>query len=105
MHLNSGYQKDAAGLARRFVEVFGEYEVVVGPSSSCVGAVRDLYPKLLGVADPVLSRTYELSELLVGVLGVEDVGARFPHRVAYHPTCHSLGSRGSATPRCACSSG
>ena len=36
------------------------------------------------------ARTYELSELLVDVLGVTDVGAYYPHRVTYHPTCHSL---------------
>ena len=41
-------------------------------------------------ATGVAARTYELSELLVDVLGVEDVGAYFPHRVTYHPTCHSL---------------
>jgi len=90
MHLNSGYTRDAAGMARRFVETFGDYDVVVAPSSSCVGAVRELYPKLLGLSHPVLERTLELSELLVHRLGVEDVGASFPHRVAYHPTCHSL---------------
>jgi L-lactate dehydrogenase complex protein LldE len=90
MHLNSGYHRDAAGLARRFVETFGDYEVVVAPSSSCVGAVRGLYPELLGMSDPVLERTMELSEFLVHRLGIEDVGASFPHRVAYHPTCHSL---------------
>ena len=38
----------------------------------------------------VASRTYELSEFLVDVLGVDDVGAYYPHRVTYHPTCHSL---------------
>jgi len=38
----------------------------------------------------VAARTHELSQLLVDVLGVEDVGAVFPHRVTYHPTCHSL---------------
>jgi len=90
MHLNSGYQDDAARLARRFVDVFGEYELVVAPSSSCVGAVRELYPQLLGVSHPVLERVFELSELLVHHLGVDDVGASFPHRVTYHPTCHSL---------------
>jgi L-lactate dehydrogenase complex protein LldE len=41
-------------------------------------------------AEAVAARTYELSELLVDVLGVTDVGASFPHRVTYHPTCHSL---------------
>ena len=90
MHLNSGYHDEAARLARRFVDVFGEYELVVAPSSSCVGAVRRLYPQVLGIEHPVCSRVFELSELLVDRLGVDDVGASFPHRVAYHPTCHSL---------------
>jgi L-lactate dehydrogenase complex protein LldE len=90
MHLNSGYTGDAETLARRFVDVFGREELVVAPSASCVGTVRELYPSVLGVTHPVLGRVVELSELLVQRLGVEDVGASFPHRVAYHPTCHSL---------------
>jgi L-lactate dehydrogenase complex protein LldE len=81
MHLNSGYADEAAKLAARFARVFGGYDVVVSPSSSCVGTVRELY----GVEN-----VFELSELVVNGLGVEDVGASFPHRVAYHPTCHSL---------------
>jgi L-lactate dehydrogenase complex protein LldE len=89
MHLNSGYRDEARKLARRFVEVFDGYDVIVAPSSSCVGMVRDLYPQL--VPDAGLGeRVFELSELLVHKLGVEDVGASFPHRVTYHPTCHSL---------------
>ena len=90
MHVNSGYRTEAAGLARRFADVFGEYDLVVSPSSSCVGAVRELYGPILGISDPVIERTFELSELLVHQLGVEDVGAVFAHRVTYHPTCHSL---------------
>lgn len=90
LHANAGYQRDATRLARRFVDVFGDHDLVVAPSSSCVGAVRELYPNLLGVSHPVLARVFELSELLVRRLGVDDVGASFPHRVAYHPTCHSL---------------
>ena len=90
MHVNSGYQDEARRLARRFVEVFGDYDLVVAPSSSCIGAVRELYPHVLGISDPVVRRVFELSELLVHRLDVDDVGARFPHRVAYHPTCHSL---------------
>lgn len=89
MHLNSGYRDEARVLARRFVDIFGEYDAVVSPSSSCVGMVRDLYPQLLGET-PIGERVFELSELLVHGLGVEDVGASFPHRVTYHPTCHSL---------------
>jgi L-lactate dehydrogenase complex protein LldE len=83
LHLNSGYPEDALALARRCEEIFGGYDAVVSPSSSCVGALRDLAPALA----PSL---FELSELLVQRLGVEDVGAVFPHRVTYHPTCHSL---------------
>jgi L-lactate dehydrogenase complex protein LldE len=90
MHANSGYAREAHGLAERFVEIFREYEAIVSPSSSCVGTVRELYPALLGVDDPVTGRVFELSEFLVQQLGVEDVGATFPHTVAYHPTCHSL---------------
>jgi len=90
MHMNAGYPRDALPLAQRFVEVFGAFDAVVAPSSSCVGAVRELYPQLLGIDDPVIERTQELSEFLVHRLGVEDVGATFPHRVTYHPTCHSL---------------
>jgi L-lactate dehydrogenase complex protein LldE len=90
MHVNSGYQDEAARLAHRFVEVFGDYELIVAPSASCVGTVRELYPQVLGVSHPVLERVFELSELLVQQLGVDDVGASFPHRVTYHPTCHSL---------------
>jgi L-lactate dehydrogenase complex protein LldE len=89
MHANTGYRQEAAPLARRFARIFDDpsYDAIVSPSASCVGMVRDQYPRLIGAEVP---RVYELSEFLVGVLGVEDVGAAFPHRVTYHPTCHGL---------------
>ena len=99
MHVNTGYAADALGLVRRHVEVFEPYEVVVAPSASCVGSVRHQHAMvarsagdaaLASRAAAVAARTYELSELLVDVLGVTDVGASYPHRVTYHPTCHSL---------------
>jgi L-lactate dehydrogenase complex protein LldE len=83
MHLNSGYADEGHALARRLAEVFEGYEAVVTPSASCAGMVRE---QLGADAVPM----YELSELLVDVLGVDDVGAYYPHRVTYHPTCHSL---------------
>jgi L-lactate dehydrogenase complex protein LldE len=84
MHLNSGYREEGLRLARRFREVFAGADAVVAPSASCVGMVREEAPP----GAPV----YELSEFLTGPLGLEDVGAYYPHRVTYHPTCHSLRS-------------
>jgi L-lactate dehydrogenase complex protein LldE len=99
MHANTGYQREAVPLAERFVRVFADEDVIVSPSASCVGMVREQYPRLAELAadpalarevDAIVTRVVELSELLVDRLGVEDVGAVFPHRVTYHPTCHSL---------------
>ncbi|MFI9810797.1 (Fe-S)-binding protein [Saccharothrix variisporea] len=86
MHFNTGYRDHAADLAVRFASMFSGYDAVVVPSGSCAGMVRHVQPDL-GAAPPP---TYELSEFLVDVLQVTDVGAYFPHRVTYHPTCHSL---------------
>jgi L-lactate dehydrogenase complex protein LldE len=99
MHVNTGYQREALPLVRRFVETFEPYDVIVAPSGSCAGSVRHQHAmvarrqadeKLARRAEAVAGRTYELSQLLVDVLRVEDVGAYYPHRVTYHPTCHSL---------------
>jgi L-lactate dehydrogenase complex protein LldE len=99
MHYNTGYQREALPLVRHFVDVFEGCEAVVSPSASCVGMVHEMYPKAAELAgDPGLAqaveglipRVFELSTFLVEKLGVDDVGAYFPHRVTYHPTCHSL---------------
>ena len=99
MHVNTGYQKQALPLVERFAAVFAPYDTVVAPSGSCVGSIRHQHrmiaerfgtPNLVERVDAVAAKTFELSELLVDVLGVTDVGAYFPHRVTYHPTCHSL---------------
>jgi L-lactate dehydrogenase complex protein LldE len=99
MHVNTGYQKQAMPLVERFAEVFTPYDAIVAPSGSCVGSVRHQHamiakrfgsPELVEQVEAVAAKTYELSEFLVDVLGVTDVGAYFPHRVTYHPTCHSL---------------
>ncbi len=99
MHINTGYYREAVPLAHRFVDVFEPYDAVVAPSPSCVGAVREQYQRiaertedraLATSAARIVPRVHELSEFLVDVLGVEDVGAYFPHTVTYHPTCHSL---------------
>jgi L-lactate dehydrogenase complex protein LldE len=86
LHINTGYPREAARLARRQLRALEGAEAVVTPSASCAATMREHYPELVGEAPPV----HELSSFLVDVLGVEDVGARFPHSVVYHPTCHSL---------------
>jgi L-lactate dehydrogenase complex protein LldE len=97
MHANSGYFESK--LVRRYVEVFEGYDAVVVPSGSCAGAIRHQHEMVAraardeGLADrarAVAGRTYELSEFLIDVMGTDDVGAYFPHRVTYHPTCHSV---------------
>ncbi|MGH2949421.1 MAG: (Fe-S)-binding protein [Solirubrobacteraceae bacterium] len=102
VHANAGYTDGALPLVRRFVRAFGEeagLEVIVAPSGSCVAMVREQYPRLaaltgddalVAAVDAVRAKTFELSEFVVGRLGVEDVGAMYPHRVTYHPACHGL---------------
>ena len=99
MFTNTGYAAEAVPAVRRFVDAFADCDAVVAPSGSCVGSVRHQHRDVAarsgdaGLAAAVRDlapRVYELSEFLVDVLGVTDVGAYFPHRVTYHPTCHSL---------------
>lgn len=85
---NTGYRRETEPLVRRTARAFEGYEYVVTPSGSCAAMVREHYPKLGERSLP--TRTYELTEFLVDVLGVTDVGAYFPHTVTYHPSCHGL---------------
>ena len=101
MHVNTGYLAEATALVRRHVEEFENAgcDAVVAPSGSCVGSVRHQHRliadraddhTLRSAVDTIAPKVYELSEFLIDVLGTVDVGAYFPHRVTYHPTCHSL---------------
>lgn len=96
---NTGYFDESVPVVRNYVETFEPYDYVVGPSGSCIGAVRHQHemlaehagdPGLARDAAAVARRTYDISEFLVDVLGTVDVGAYFPHKVTYHPTCHSM---------------
>jgi len=97
--VNTGYLDEAVPAVRRFTESFAGYDAVVTPSGSCAGSVRHQHAIVArrsgdtALAERVAElapKTYELTEFLVDVLGVEDVGAHFPHVVTYPPTCHSL---------------
>ncbi|WP_181768917.1 (Fe-S)-binding protein [Streptomyces albidus (ex Kaewkla and Franco 2022)] len=88
---NTGYRSESEPLARRYADVFRDCDYIVVPSGSCAAMVRDNYPRIDAEATQgSVSRTYELTEFLVDVLGVTDVGAYYPHTVTYHPTCHGL---------------
>ena len=99
MHANTGFRGEAYSQAKRFVRLYQDAESVVIPSSSCVAMIRDQYPALFAELGneslrkeyaALLPRVYELSEFLIDRLGMEDVGASFPHRVTYHASCHGL---------------
>ncbi len=93
---NSGFWNDSRPCAERFLRVFNDAETIVCPSGSCTTMVRQFYPELLKdsasleQAKAIGQRTYELSEFLVKILGVTDVGAKFAHSVTYHASCHGL---------------
>ena len=94
---NAGYRREAGIAAKRFIDIFEAAEVIVCPSGSCVTMVRHHYPQLFDSDDPWLQRakqvaakTYELTEYLVDVLGVEDLGARYDGKITYHDSCHLL---------------
>lgn len=99
MHYNTGYQNEAIPLVEKFADVFEGAEAIVAPSASCVGMVHEFYGKvaersgdqeLMEQVRQIAPKVFELTDFLVNELGVEDVGAYYPHRVTYHPTCHSL---------------
>jgi L-lactate dehydrogenase complex protein LldE len=96
MAFNSGFRDDARAVAGRTLEVLRGQGDVVMPSGSCAAMIRHLYPELFDgtpnakVAEDLIGRTYELTEYLVDVLGIEDVGARYTGKVTYHDACHGL---------------
>jgi L-lactate dehydrogenase complex protein LldE len=100
---NSGHRRATEPLVRRMADAFEGYDHVVSPSGSCTAMVRDSYPRigakalaegrggaLAQAAESLVPRVLELTEFLVDVLQVTDVGAYYPHRVTYHPSCHGL---------------
>lgn len=90
---NTGCTEEARPLARRFLQVFRDYEYVVCPSGSCTAMVRHHYDELLGGApgfEELKAKTFELCEFLHDVLKLERVEGRFPHKVGLHQSCHGL---------------
>jgi L-lactate dehydrogenase complex protein LldE len=96
---NAGYRREARAAAKRFINIFEAAEIIVCPSGSCVTMVRHHYTQLFnadtawrGRAEQVAGKTFELTEYLVDVLGVEDLGAHYDGKLTYHDSCHLLRS-------------
>ena len=94
---NTGYHEEALELAQRFLRIFDSgAEYIVCPSGSCTSMVKVFYPELVhdhglrDVLERVTSRIYEFSDFVVNILGIVDLGARFPYKVTYHDVCHLL---------------
>jgi len=104
---NAGYRKEAADVARHFVDTFESYDYVVAPSGSCASMIKNYYPELFGDDPEMLERakavgekTYEFSDFIVNVLGVTEVGGTATGLVTYHDACHLLRELGiSEEPR------
>ncbi|WDH84683.1 (Fe-S)-binding protein [Paenibacillus urinalis] len=94
---NSGYFDEARAAARTILDAFEDSDFVVSPSGSCTYMVHhysNLFqdePLMLEKAKRLEAKTYEFTQFLVHVMGIKDIGAVFPHKVTYHPSCH--GSR------------
>ena len=95
---NAGLRREARPMAEHTIRVFEKTTgAVIIPSGSCAAMVRHGYlelfkddPKWLPRAEALAERTYEFSEYLVDVRNISDLGACWPGRLAYHPSCHLL---------------
>ncbi len=104
-HFNNGFESQAREVARNFLHAFSRSDApIVGPSGSCVSMVRHHYSDLFPAGTPehelaenISARTYEFTQYLVDILHITDLGAVYPHRVTYHPSCHYLREMGLTT--------
>jgi len=94
--MNNGYDEETRTVGRHVLKVFADCEIVVIPSGSCGATLKHFYPELFAghpeeeAAKALAAKTWEFSDFLVTKLGIEDLGARFPHKVTWHDGCHGL---------------
>ena len=93
---NAGFRDEARDVCAKFLRDFSGHDYVVAPSASCVGFVRNYYSALFDNSSlhnevkDLQKRTFEFSDFLVNVLGVEDLGATFYGKATYHDSCAAL---------------
>lgn len=93
---NAGYWGESREVCNKFINDFSEAEIVVMPSASCAGFVKNYYTKIYDTASNqkdikgLQERVFELSDFLVNVLKVEDLGASFEGLATFHDSCAAL---------------
>jgi L-lactate dehydrogenase complex protein LldE len=103
---NAGFMNEARAVSEKFIEDFSGEEIIVSPSGSCIGYVRGCFEEIFdnssyhNDAKKVTSRSFELTEFLVNVLKVDNVGAELKGIATYHDACGALRECGiKSTPR------
>ena len=93
---NAGFLNEARAVATKFLDDFDTVDYIVAPSASCVGFVRNYYPKLFDntsshhKAKDLGKRVYEFTEFLTDVLRIENFGAILNAKATYHDSCAAL---------------
>lgn len=93
---NAGFVGEARSVAEKFIKDFDTVDYIVAPSASCVGFVRNYYPKLFdngashNKVKHLAKRVYEFTEFLTEVLKIDDYGATFRVKATYHDSCAAL---------------
>lgn len=93
---NSGQWDDAREVGRSVLKAFKNSDYVIAPAGSCIAAIREYFPILYAsepankaLSEELAAKLYEFSEFMVNILKIDDLGASFPKKVTYHPSCHS----------------
>jgi len=93
---NAGYWQESKDVCNKFIEDFSTAEYIVAPSASCVGFIKNYYPKIFDTASnhkialEMGKKVFEFSDFLVNVLKVEDVNSSFTGKATYHDSCAAL---------------
>jgi L-lactate dehydrogenase complex protein LldE len=93
---NAGFWGESKDVCTKFVQDFDGADYIVSPSASCAGFIRNNYGKLFennafqSPAKKVSSQIFELSEFLVKILGITELGASFNGKATFHDSCAGL---------------
>ncbi len=93
---NAGYWGESREVCNKFINDFSGAEHIVVPSASCTGFIKNYYSKIYDNASNqkdtkgLQEKVYELSDFLVNVLKIDDLGAQFEGVATYHDSCAAL---------------